>query len=364
MSATLLHHPHSNAKTSITVDASDRAVGGKLEQFLDGLWCPVAFFSRKLTNAERKYSAFGRELLAIFLSVKHFRHHIKGHQFTIFTDHKPLTFAFASAAERSPRQTRHMSFIITSDRGPQFTSHMWSELNCLLEISASNTMAYHPQGNKLVECFHRQLKGSLKAWLQGPCWMDELLLVLLSIRTAWLEGSDCSASELVYGTCLRILANSFPMSHGICQCPLYFSGSSKTTCELPLHPQWSFTVVVQPTNLTTWHPLVMCMFTMMPTAAHCCGPLQRPYDGLFKILEVHEKYYVLDMNGCHDSVSIDRLKTAYGKQTYCRPALVPPQPVTCSYPTRAALSPPITTTPQPTVHSRSGRPIKTQVCYL
>ena len=111
VSATLLHHPHSNAKTSITVDASDRAVGGKLEQFLDGLWCPVAFFSRKLTNAERKYSAFDCELLAIFLSVKHFRHHIEGRQFTIFTNHKPLTFAFASAVERSPRQTRHMSFI-------------------------------------------------------------------------------------------------------------------------------------------------------------------------------------------------------------------------------------------------------------
>ena len=111
VSSTLLHHPHSNAMTNITVDASDRAVGGKLKQFLDGLWCPVAFFSRKLTNAERKYSAFDRELLAIFLSVKHFRHHIEGRQFTIFTDHKPLTFAFASAVERSPRQTRHMSFI-------------------------------------------------------------------------------------------------------------------------------------------------------------------------------------------------------------------------------------------------------------
>ena len=37
VSDTLLHHPHSNAKTSITVDASDRAVGGMLEQFLDGL---------------------------------------------------------------------------------------------------------------------------------------------------------------------------------------------------------------------------------------------------------------------------------------------------------------------------------------
>ena len=38
VSATLLHHPHSNAKSSITVDASDREVGGKLEQFLFGFW--------------------------------------------------------------------------------------------------------------------------------------------------------------------------------------------------------------------------------------------------------------------------------------------------------------------------------------
>ena len=78
---------------------------------MHGTWCPVAFFSRKLSNAERKYSTFDRELLAIFLAVKHFRHLIEGLQFTIFTDHRPLTFAFASAAERSPRQTRHMSFI-------------------------------------------------------------------------------------------------------------------------------------------------------------------------------------------------------------------------------------------------------------
>ena len=37
-------------------------------------------------------------------------------------------------------------------------------------------------------------------------------------------------------------------------------------------------------------------------------PLQRLYDGPFMILEAHEKYYVLDMNGRHDSVSVDRLK--------------------------------------------------------
>ena len=95
-SATLLHHPDPMAMTNITVDASDKAVGDQLEQFLAGYWRPIAFFSRKLSKAEKKYSTFDRELLAIFLAIKHFRHFVEGRAFTIYTDHKPLTFAFSS----------------------------------------------------------------------------------------------------------------------------------------------------------------------------------------------------------------------------------------------------------------------------
>jgi hypothetical protein len=56
--ATLLSHPHANAPTALTVDASDTALGGVLEQQQDGLWRPLAFFSRQLRPPERKYSAF------------------------------------------------------------------------------------------------------------------------------------------------------------------------------------------------------------------------------------------------------------------------------------------------------------------
>ena len=44
---------------------------------------------------------------------------------------------------------------LTSDRGPQFTSELWTELNRLLGISASNPTAYRPQANGLVERMHR-----------------------------------------------------------------------------------------------------------------------------------------------------------------------------------------------------------------
>jgi IS30 family transposase len=52
---------------------------------------------------------------------------------------------------------------ITSDRGPQFTSALWTALCALLDIRHSPTTAYHPQSNGLVERLHRRLKDALKA---------------------------------------------------------------------------------------------------------------------------------------------------------------------------------------------------------
>ena len=116
-SATLLHHPQPAAPTSLTVDASNTAVGAQLEQRQGRSWVPLAFFSRKLSDSEKKYSAFDRELLAAYSAIKHFRHFLEGRIFTLYTDHKPLTTALTSQADRSPRQTRHLSYIaeFTSD---------------------------------------------------------------------------------------------------------------------------------------------------------------------------------------------------------------------------------------------------------
>ena len=86
-------------------------MGASLDQLVDGEWKPLAFFSRKLSRAELKYSTFDRELLAIYLSIKHFRYFLEGRQFAVYTDHLPLTTAITSAADRSPRQARHMSYI-------------------------------------------------------------------------------------------------------------------------------------------------------------------------------------------------------------------------------------------------------------
>ncbi|BHF78459.1 hypothetical protein SprV_0602157200 [Sparganum proliferum] len=115
--ATLLTHPAPEAQLSLMVDASTVAVGAVLQQHLAGSTQPLAFFSKKLLPAETRYSIFGRKLLAIYLAVKHFRHFLEGQEFTIFTDHKPLTFAINSRSDKlSPREIRHLDYI------SQFTS--------------------------------------------------------------------------------------------------------------------------------------------------------------------------------------------------------------------------------------------------
>lgn len=63
-----LAHPFPSAEIALTTDTSDVAVAAVLEQRISGIWQPLAFFSRTLRDAERKYSVFDRELLALHLA--------------------------------------------------------------------------------------------------------------------------------------------------------------------------------------------------------------------------------------------------------------------------------------------------------
>ena len=67
------------------------------------------------STQETQYSTFDLELLAMYLSIKHFRHFVEGHSFHILTDHKPLTFALAvrsdcySSSEADPTSRLHFT---------------------------------------------------------------------------------------------------------------------------------------------------------------------------------------------------------------------------------------------------------------
>ena len=110
--ATLLCHPIPGAQLSLSIDASDRAIGGSLMQLNQNMWEPIAFVSVKLTKTQQKWSTYDRELYAMYTSVKRLRHMLEGRKFTIYTDQKPLIYAFKQNPDKcSPRQWRHLDFI-------------------------------------------------------------------------------------------------------------------------------------------------------------------------------------------------------------------------------------------------------------
>jgi hypothetical protein len=55
--ATLLAHPDSSAPLAVVTDSSTSAKGAVLQQRMQNAWQPLAFFSRKLSPAQQKYSA-------------------------------------------------------------------------------------------------------------------------------------------------------------------------------------------------------------------------------------------------------------------------------------------------------------------
>ena len=87
--ATTLTYLDSKAPLRLTTDASKVACGAVLEQVVNGSPEPIAFFSRKLTDTERRYSTFDRELLAIYQAARHFKYILEGTPF-ILPSHLPI----------------------------------------------------------------------------------------------------------------------------------------------------------------------------------------------------------------------------------------------------------------------------------
>uniref|UniRef100_A0A1X7SFI7 Integrase catalytic domain-containing protein n=1 Tax=Amphimedon queenslandica TaxID=400682 RepID=A0A1X7SFI7_AMPQE len=101
--------------------------------------------------------------------------------------------------------------IITTDRGSQFKSSLWTQLMTLLGTTHCHTTSYHPQTNGLVERFHRQLKSALKTHT-GTSWTESVPIVLIGNHTALKGDVHCTAAKLVYGMSLQLPGEFFSPS--------------------------------------------------------------------------------------------------------------------------------------------------------
>ncbi|KAJ1581196.1 hypothetical protein NDA15_006544 [Ustilago hordei] len=106
-SAGVLQHFNYHLPTRLETDASDFAIAGVLKQEHEGRWHPVAFYSRKMSSAEKNYEIHDKELLAVVACLTQWRHMLAGlpSQLVILTDHEALKY-FKSQRRITGRQAR------------------------------------------------------------------------------------------------------------------------------------------------------------------------------------------------------------------------------------------------------------------
>ena len=92
------------------IDASQRAVGGILTQIDENVVDrAIAYYSKKISNAEQDYTANERELLALVYFLKQFRCYLEGTTFEVFTDNQVL-HNFFTKPNLNRREARWLDF--------------------------------------------------------------------------------------------------------------------------------------------------------------------------------------------------------------------------------------------------------------
>ena len=100
LSAYLLVHFDTEKKIILICDASQYGIGAVMAHIMeDGSERPIAFASRTLAPAEKKYSQIEKEALGVVFGVKKFHRYLFGHKFIIANDHQPLKRLFNAERE-------------------------------------------------------------------------------------------------------------------------------------------------------------------------------------------------------------------------------------------------------------------------
>lgn len=263
--------------------------------------------------------------------------------------------------------------VITTDRGRQFTSNLWTEMCEFLGAKHCPTCSFRPESNGMIERMHRTLKTALRCYDNPTSWYSNLGLVLLGMRAMVKEDLGVSSAELTLGTTLRIPGEFFTSERETTPQTDYSKQLVRFMRTLrPIPPR-------DPSKRAYFvdEKLKECTHVFVRNEAAKTS-LDRAYTGPFKVLGREEKYFTLELSGDRiDNVSINRLKACsllldHPDSSYedsdDRSLLVVPEPVYTPSPTPASLAPellvsPVDELPRPERMNRFGRVIRRPVRY-
>ncbi|KAG1928308.1 retrotransposable element [Pimephales promelas] len=217
--APILLTPDVSRQFIVEVDASEVGVGAVLSQrsAADGKVHPCAFFSHRLSPAERNYDVGNRELLAIRLALGEWRQWLEGSTvpFLVWTDHRNLEY-IRSAKRLNARQARWALFFTRFDFSisyrPGSKNVKPDALSRLFDSSSApvNNDAVIPPGRfvgAIVWGIERLVRRALSRVTAPPECPRDLLFVPVSARQAvlrWGHSSRLAAHPGVRGSLASI----------------------------------------------------------------------------------------------------------------------------------------------------------------
>ena len=151
------------------------------------------------------------------------------------------------------------------------------------------------------------MKSALRARLTRPNWTRELPRILLGIRTAPKKDLATSSAQLAYGSPITVPGNfiASPTPADEPAQDILPALREKVASFLPVptsqHGTSSSSV---PRTLRLWQ------YVFIRRDIHK-SPLERPYEGPFKVIRAATKTFTLDRGGNLETVSVDRLKPAH-----------------------------------------------------
>uniref|UniRef100_A0A0L8GWM4 Uncharacterized protein n=1 Tax=Octopus bimaculoides TaxID=37653 RepID=A0A0L8GWM4_OCTBM len=201
----------------------------------------------------------------------------------------------------------------------------------------------------MVKRFHCQLKVVIKEYPDCSNWLEYLPLILLGIQSMVKEKVGHTLAELVYGTALALPGQMIdPIS------PQNFLDPAKYVHHLrtpmlhlfPAGPRQQNVASHVPKDINTWTH-VFVRSDGIPSQ------LQSPYSGPYKVIEKEPKYFVLDIGGKRNTVSVGCLKKAFVEGYLISVPAIPQTDSTTS----ASLIANTSDSAQPW-HTKSGRTIR------